>query len=252
MLRLLGIIVLMAIGFTSCTINKNLMFKTDREYEFDKPNYDSTNSEYRIAPNDFITVDVFTNAGSLLLETTTTSAERARLVVTSDFVYQVDTRGEVTLPVIGLQNLTGMTIVEAQLFLEKEYTVQYNNPFIVIRIINRRIMVFQGAGGEGVVVPLINPNISVIEAIVLAGGLAERGNASKIKIIRRVGEKQEVYRLDLSVIEGMKYADMPVQSGDIIYVEPTPDVAAEVLRDMQPVFQLITSVALIYLLITRN
>jgi polysaccharide biosynthesis/export protein len=252
MLRTIGVIAVLSFFLGSCTINKNIMFKTDREFTYGQMNFDSTNAEYRLAPNDIITLAVFTNGGNLLLENTTTSAERSRVVSVTDFVYQLDVRGNVELPVVGVHQLQGMTIIEAQRYLMEKYSVQYNNPYIVVRVINRRIMVFPGTGGEGAVVPLLNTNVSVIEALALAGGIALRGNASKVKLIRDVGAKQEVYLIDLSTIEGIKYANMPVQAGDILYVEPTPDIASEVLRDVQPVFQILSSLALIYLIFTRN
>lgn len=252
MLRTIGVIAVLSFFLGSCTINKNLMFKTDREFVYGQMNFDSTNAEYRLAPNDIITIAVFTNGGNLLLENTTTSAERSRSVSLTDFFYQIDVRGNVELPVVGTHHLEGMTILEAQFYLTEKYLVQYNNPYIIVRVINRRIMVFSGSGGEGIVVPLINTNVSVIEALALAGGLDVRGNASKVKLIRDVGSKQEVYLIDLSTIEGIKYANMPVQAGDILYVEPTPDIASGLLGDLQPVFQIITSVLLIYLVVTRN
>jgi polysaccharide biosynthesis/export protein len=252
MKRLLGILALLTVILGSCTVNKNLMFKTDREYQFDTPPYiDSSNVEYRIAPNDFITLYVFTNGASLLLEITTTSAERARNIPLSDLPFLIDPDGNVELPVVGVQHLAGMTINEAQAMLVEKYRIQYNNPFIILRVINRRVMVFPGSGGEGRVVPLANPNISVVEAIALAGGVARRGNASKIKLIRNVNEKQEVYLIDMSTIDGIRYANMPVEAGDIIYVEPVPEIAREILQDVQPVLTLITSLTLAFFLFAR-
>lgn len=252
MLRVLGIVIGLSGALASCTINKNLMFKTDREFAFNQLNVDSSNTEYRIAPNDFITVSVFTNDGNLLMENTTTSAERSRVITIPDYYYQVDVKGEVDLPIVGVQNLSGMTIIEAQRYLQDIYSVQYNKPYIVLRVINRRIMVFPGSGGEARVIPLVNSNVSLIEAIALAGGVDLRGNASRVKLIRTVGEKQEVYLIDLSTIEGIQYAHFPVQAGDIVYVEPTPDIGQEILRDLQPIFQILASTILIYVVFTQQ
>ncbi len=241
-----------ALLISSCSINKNLMFKTDDDFAFDTLNLDSSRYEYLISPDDILAIEIYTNEGSMILEFTTSAINRPVNLSRPDITYVVDKTGYVELPGIGRQNVAGMTIREAQKFLEEAYVFQFNKPFCIIRVINRRVLVFSGSGSEGLVVPLLNPNVSVIEALALSGGIRERGNASKVKLIRSQNEgKDEVYIMDLSTIEGIQYASMPVQAGDIIYVEPTPQVPTEILKDAQPFFQLITGLGVIYAIITR-
>lgn len=252
MMRLIMLCVLVSLFFGSCTINKNLLFRTDRDHQFDPvPEFDSLKAEFRINPNDVITMALFSNGGGIILENTTTSAERARPVNPIQLEYFVDSQGYVELPILGRQYLAGLTLNEAQDMLAELYSSQYLDPYVLVRVINRRIMVFQGAGGEGKVVALANPRVSVIEALAMAGGVLSRGNASKVKLIRKVGDRQEIYRIDLSRIEGVKYANMLVESGDIIYVDPVPNIPGEVLQDLQPIFQLVTGFMIAYFLITR-
>ena len=52
--------------------------------------------------------------------------------------------------------------------------------------------------------------------------------------------------MDLSTIEGMQYASIVVQANDVIYVEPVPEIAAEVMKDVAPYITLVSGVALIY------
>jgi polysaccharide biosynthesis/export protein len=59
-----------------------------------------------------------------------------------------------------------------------------------------------------------------------------------------------VYLMDLSTIEGIQYAEMIVQANDIIYVEPVPDIANELWKDITPVVSLISGLALIYAILT--
>lgn len=242
----------MALFLGSCSINKNLMFKTDDEFVFDEINFDSTNVEYKISANDLLVIEVYTNEGSIILEFTTSAASRPQNLAKPEIIYTVNKDGFAELPGIGLQKLEGLTIMQAQDYLEEKFGLLFNRPYCLIKVINRRAIVFPGTGGEGTVIPLMNPNISVIEALALAGGIAERGNASKVKVVRgRTVEEQKVFLLDLSTIEGIKYANMAVQAGDIIYVEPTPQVPLEVLKDAQPFFQFVTGLGFIYFIIVR-
>jgi polysaccharide export outer membrane protein len=240
------------IAISSCNINRNIMFKTDKDYAYNQPNVDSTNKQYRIGKNDFLTMQIFSNEGSLIVQYTTSTLDAARYFVTPDLYYIVDTDGQVELPILGKVKLEGMSIAEAQEDLEKRYSIQFNNPYCVLRVINKRVIVFNGAGSIGQVVPLLNQNVSVIEALALAGGIADRGDARKVKLIRKVNDKEEVYPIDLSTIEGVKYSQMAVQAGDIIYVEPVPRIGQELLKTTQPFVTLISGFIIIYTFLRAN
>ena len=88
----------------------------------------------------------------------------------------------------------------------------------------------------------------------MAGGVDGRGNASEIKLLRENREtgRREVYLLDLSTIEGMEAADMIVQANDIIYVEPLPLIAREILEEITPIVTLITTAALLIAILNVN
>jgi polysaccharide biosynthesis/export protein len=58
--------------------------------------------------------------------------------------------------------------------------------------------------------------------------------------------------MDLSTIDGIYQGDLIVQANDIIYVEPNPEIARELLRDLTPIISLITSTLLLVTLVTPN
>jgi len=248
--RTLFILSFVATVLSSCSINKNIMFQTDTEYEFKKPDLDSTNKEYKLAPFDYITISLFTGDGAMILEYTTSGIERQPNYGGFDLFYILDKDGEVDLPVLGKTKLAGLSIPDAQKFLESKF-INYNDPFCLVRVLNRRVMVFTGEGSVGTVVPLANQNISVLEAIALAGGIRERGNASKVKLIRGKNGTNEVYRLNLSTIEGVESAKMIVQAGDIIYVEPVPQITNEFVKDIAPLVSLVSSTLILFLVVTN-
>jgi polysaccharide export outer membrane protein len=248
--RTLFILSFVATVLSSCSINKNIMFQTDTEYEFKKPDLDSTNKEYKLAPFDYITISLFTGDGAMILEYTTSGIERQPNYGGFDLFYILDKDGEVDLPVLGKTKLAGLSIPDAQKFLESKF-INYNDPFCLVRVLNRRVMVFTGEGSVGAVVPLANQNISVLEAIALAGGIRERGNASKVKLIRGKNGANEVYRLNLSTIEGVESAKMIVQAGDIIYVEPVPQITNEFVKDIAPLVSLVSSTLILFLVVTN-
>ena len=234
-MRYLLIFFAAVVALSSCTINKNVMFRTDTDYEFDVPSEDTVNNNLTISPNDRVLFRLFSNEGARLI------------VILPNFTYTVQPDGYLELPEVGLVYLAGMNIQDAQLKLEELYSEFYKKPFAILEIVNNRAIVFNGNGGTARVIDLTNQNITVIEALALAGGITQRGDASQIKLIRRFDDKPyEVYMMDLSTIEGIKYANMVVQANDVIYVEPVPEIAAEVFRDISPFVSIVSGVALIY------
>lgn len=235
--------------FSSCNINPSVMFKVPGNYQYVT---DQTigNVEYRIAPNDIIGFNVYTNDGFKLVDLTTSAVS-----ATSTFSnnpsndqtqFLVEPDGQIKLPIIGKIKISGLTIRETEKALEQQYATFYNKPFVMVRVLNRRVLVFPGTGGTGTAVPLLNENMNLIEALALAGGLTNTGKAYKIKLIRGDLRNPKVMLIDLSTIEGMQKSNLLLQANDIIYVEPVPRVSQEILLQIAPVVGIITSVALVY------
>lgn len=222
------------------------MFKTPRNYEYDDLTKE-TQIEYKISPNDRLNFRLFTNDGFKLIDLSSGDERVGGTTFTTTNVisYLVELDGTVELPTIGKVDIQGLTIYEAQSMLEEKYAQYYKKPFVMLNVINRRVTVSTGTGGTARVINLENNNVTLIEALAQAGGIADRGNASRVKLIRRKGEEVKVFKLDLSTIEGAEYSKLIVQANDIIYVEPTPQIASELLRDVAPIVALISSAVFI-------
>jgi len=248
-MRKLVTLLLLTVTLSSCNINPSVMFKVPSNYEYD---VDQTigNVEYRVSPNDIVSMSVYTNDGFKLIDITT-SAESVtsrlnNMNNNSNIQFLVEPDGMIKLPIIGKFKIADMTIREAEKSLEAQYANFYNKPFVVIRVVNRRVTVFPGTGGAGKVVNLDNESTTVIEALALAGGITNTGKAKKIKLIRGDLRNPRVILIDLSTIEGLKQGNLLLQANDIIYVEPVPRLSQEVLTQITPIVGIITSFALIY------
>ena len=243
-------IILFAVS--SCQINSDLMFKTPKNYEFDQP-VEVTYEEYKLSPNDIITFYLYTNDGFMIIDLQSMGGfgpnSNARVNITIQVKYLIETDGYVKLPTLRRVKLAGLTIDEAEAFLEQEYSRDYIDPFVIVRVVNRRVIVSTGAGGKSTVVELQNANTRLIEALALAGGINDRGKAKEIKLIREYEDSLQVFKFDLSKIEGVEAASMIVQANDIIYVEPAPQLASEALQQWLPVLTLFTSIVAAYALV---
>ena len=231
------------------------MLKTHKEYVYAELTDSVINSaqEYVLAPSDIIQFRMFDNNGYRLLETGITAGEGGNTGMGRNFLtqntslnYLIDKDSTVDLPEIRRVKLAGLSIRKAQDKLESIYGQLYEKPYVQITVVNKRVIVFPGNGSDAQVVTLSNNNTTLLEALAYAGGVADRGRARNIKLMRNVGGTRYVYEIDLSTIEGLKYTDMLVQANDYIYVEPVPEIGREILADIAPVVSLLSSAIVLY------
>jgi len=251
---ILSVIIIAATGCQR-NLNPSVMFKAPSDYPYNEQQT-LTNVEYKIAANDVISLSVYTNDGFKLIDLTTSAGSVSGgtgggAVSAIGTKYTVDIEGYVNLPIIKRVKLKELTIRDAEKMLEQQYSTYYNKPYVVLTVINRRVLVFPGAGGTGRVVLLENENTSLIEALALAGGITETGKAYKIKLIRGDSRNPQVTLVDLSTIEGMKRSNMLLQANDIIYVEPVPRISQGILAQITPIVGILTSFLLIYDIVNR-
>lgn len=225
----------------ACNYNSAIMMKTDKDYEFDEFPSDSI-SEYILSRSDILEFQLYTNKGTSIIDITAiTDRESRATVLRSGESYLIDPDGFVKLPILDRVKLEGMTIREAELFLEEKYAKYYINSFVKLTVKNRRIVVFPGGSGKAQVIPLTNENITMLEALGQVGGLPNEAKAYKIKLVRGNLKDPKVYMFDFSTIEGIQQADFVLQANDIIYVEKRSDAFRELVRDVAPVISLLAS-----------
>jgi polysaccharide export outer membrane protein len=244
--------------FNSCgVLNPNIMLHADRHYVYDTLSKDTTiGKELKIGPNDIIEFRLFANDGFKMIDIISSSGNSTAnsVLARQGFEYTVDYQGNVVLPVIGTENLNGMTIREAETYLEKRYSEFYVHPFVLIKVLNQRIIIFPGEPGQAKVLTLGNNNTTLLEALALAGGISANGKAYNIKLIRQMpdrSKKPKVYKIDLSKIDGIAQGNTVLQSGDIIYVEPRRQLAGKALNQITPVLSLFSSLFSIYFITKR-
>lgn len=251
LLKVFCVVLVAVLALSSCGINSNIMFKVPKSDVVYGDSIPMTpKDDYRISVDDKIVFQLYTNDGEVILQNNA-GVQNAGQVSAQPIEYLVKRDGTVELPKIGNVKVEGLSVVESEDLLEGLYALEYKNPFVQMKITNQRVVVFPGNGSDAKVILLENNNTTLMEALAQAGGITERGKANTVKLMRRVDGTRKVYVLDLSVIEGLKYVDMIVQANDYIYVEPNPEIAKEVVKEIAPIVSIISS-ALVILTVINN
>lgn len=208
----------------------------------------SAEKNYVIAPNDIITLEVYTNNGERLVDPifeAVTESGASSPQPSEPNTYVVDVDGVAKLPLLGELSLKSLTVRQAEELLSKEYAKYYKQPYVLISLMNKRVVVLGAPGGQ--VIPLSHENMKLTEVLALAGGLNQEANATNIRVLR----DREVFLADLSTIDGYLKNDLIIQPGDIIYIEPVRKPFSEGLRDYGPLLSMITSIGTLIVVILR-
>ncbi len=236
------------VALASCNaLYPSMMLKTPRNYQFDTLHDSTAAVNYKISVNDFVNLRLFSLDGFHIVDLTSSSNAGAAgaapsTAITTSVDYLVEADGTVTLPVVGKTPIAGQTIRQATDMLEKKYSKYYIQPYILLAVSNRRVIVFPGDPGTARVVPLLNNNTTLIEALALAGGLTSSGKAKQVKLIRGDPTKPFVYLIDLSTIKGIKEGNTILQANDIIYVTPQRTPTIQLINKITPVLTGLTTI----------
>ncbi|GAB3961603.1 hypothetical protein GCM10028805_60890 [Spirosoma harenae] len=134
--------------------------------------------------------------------------------------YPIDSSGYISMPYIGKQKLTGLTLQQAEVKLESEIAKTIKGPAVNVRFINHKFTVI-GEVGRGGTFNLSNDQTTIIDAITAAGDLGIFAKRDSIKIIRTENGRREMGIVSLRTREVFTSPYYYIKHEDIIYVEPT-------------------------------
>lgn len=202
-----------------------------------KQQIDIAEKNYVIQKYDYLELEIFTNKGERIIDPLSPSptGTNSGTTVVAKPTYLVDVGGVTKFPMIDEVKVEGLTIRQAEKLLEEAYSKYYEDAYAVLRYTNKRVTVLGATGGQ--VIPLTNENVKLVEVLALAQGLNNDAKAHNIRVMRG----DQVFVADLSTFDGYVKNNIPIQSGDIVYVEPVRRPLTESLRDYGPILTIITT-----------
>jgi protein involved in polysaccharide export with SLBB domain len=135
---------------------------------------------------------------------------------------QLSPDGTISMPLIGAVKMAGLTTDQAAAAITAKLKDGYLvNPQVSVTIearVRRSITVLGQVQNSGVFELPANRQLTVVEAIGMAGGATRIANTKKITLKRNSGGKPQVTTLNLKDITSGKTADIPLRDGDVLTI----------------------------------
>jgi polysaccharide export outer membrane protein len=176
--------------------------KTLAKHQGSNPSADIADARYVIGPGDLLSIDVWKEE------------ELSKQVV-------VRLDGKISLPLVNDVQAAGLTSTELRKQLTEKYKDFVDVPEVAVTVIESRSKRIYLLGK--VVRPGEYPmqkNMTVVQAISLAGGLAEWADSSDVKLIRKIKGTEKTFRVDYdAIVSGEDLAqNVQLQPDDTIFV----------------------------------
>lgn len=168
--------------------------------------------------------------------------------------YLVDKDGTIDFPVIGKIKVAGLSSDELRILLTEKLSGYLIDPIINIRLKNFTVTVLGQVNKPGTYY-VDGEQITILEAIGLAGDLDIKGLRSNVLVIRDFNGTKVYHKIDLTTKEAMKSPVYYLTQNDVIYVEPNKSgVTSSKLDSRASILVSIASIVISasLVLITRN
>jgi len=148
--------------------------------------------------------------------------------------YLVSQKGDIDFPMLGSIEVVGLTKEElkdmiANKLAEKKLLF---NPIVTVRYLNFHVTVLGEVNKPGVIT-IPNEQVTLLEAIGIAGDLTIYGKRNNIMLIRKEDGKKVVQRIDMNSESLLTSPYYYLKTNDVIYVEPNKNKVASVSQSRQ-------------------
>lgn len=168
--------------------------------------------------------------------------------------YLVDKNGEIDFPVIGKLMIVGLSPSETRALLREKLADYLKNPIINIRIQNFTVTILGAVNRPGTY-NVNGEQITILEALGLAGDINIKGRRDNVMVIRDFDGTKVYNRINLNQKGALRSPVYYLTQNDVVYVEPNRSGKTESTLDQRAsiavsVLSLLITSTIV--LITRN
>jgi polysaccharide export outer membrane protein len=221
-IALLNIVVVILFG--SCTSQKKLMYLSNLDTSSVQQFFPMQRPDYRIQYQDILYVNISTlnsemndllNPGTQRF-TSTTFRDESNIYI---FGYTVNDSGSITLPILGDIIVNGLTVSEVIQSIQKRADSYLKDAIVIVKLLSFKFTVLGEVNRPGMYTNY-NNQLTVLEAIGMAGNLTDFGNREDVLVVRPSKQGTHTYRINLQDKNLLKSQGYFLLPNDIVIVEP--------------------------------
>ena len=211
---------------SSCTSQKKLAYLSNLPETNGEEFFKMEIPEYKIQPRDILYISAramnpegeitdFLSGGRAITGSNSLQFESSQYISG----YDVDSKGDISLPVIGQIKAIGLTLEELRDSLQIEIDKNYPNSTVECKLLSFKFTVIGEIRAPGTYINY-NNYLTVLEAIGRAGGIGDYGRRDQILVVRPIDGGTRTYRLNLrdkNILSSEAYFLLP---NDVIIIEP--------------------------------
>lgn len=179
----------------------------------------------RIVPDDELLITITsqnpeaTAAYNLPLSNPAVNSQLTKATTPQQMTYLVDSKGDITMPVIGTLHVGGLTTEQVRNLVTEKVSADVDDPTVIVKMVNFHVNVAGEVRTPGVV-NVTRERFSVLDALSSAGDLTEYGERSNVLLVREENGKRTAHRINLNSSDILTSPYFYVQQNDYIYVTP--------------------------------
>jgi polysaccharide export outer membrane protein len=222
-----SILLLASLIMVSCTSQQKLAYLNNLPEAAGEQYFPMSIPDYLIQPRDilYITIKAMTPDGtiqdflsSIRTGTSTYASSEAGQYL---YGYDVNSDGDIIVPVLGTLKVGGVNLDEARKIVQEAADRQFNNATVECKLLSFKFTVIGEVRAPGTYVNY-NNYLTVLEAVGRAGGVGDYGRRDKLMVVRPVAGGTKTFALNLqdkAILSSEAYFLLP---NDVVIVEPEP------------------------------
>jgi len=164
--------------------------------------------------------------------------------------YIVSSTGEITIPLIGSVKVAGLSVEKASLLIGEKLKRFLKEPTVDVRNQNFRISVL-GEVSRPALFTIPNNQITIIEALGLAGDVTIAGRRDNVLVVRETNGAKKFARIDLTQRDLFRSPYYYLHPNDIVYVEPGKARLANADRTYQVLPIVLSALSILAIILTQ-
>jgi polysaccharide export outer membrane protein len=221
---LLMIFICSMVVISSCTSHRQLVYLKNVDSVSAENFYPKNRPEYRIQTRDIMYVKIYSlneDMSNMINQTIGAYQQNLFQNETSLFIngYTVSDSGHIEIPVLGKVLVAGKTMDEAIASIKQRTEKYLKDATVIVKLISFKISVIGEVNRPGTY-NNFNNQLTVLEAISMAGDITDYGNRKEVLVLRPTSDGTRTFRLNLTnrnILTSDGYYLLP---NDIVYIEP--------------------------------